>query len=258
MRSELLAALDEARGAWGAVQAAEPGRVGPLAVSGVLADQLVRELAADAQAGAVRVTESPLGASACVRVIAGDPTDDDRAVVRAADAVGTPVVLVQLWPQADWTRPFVLSPHVVECRAGEGFPMREIASRLSEAVERPLGLAAAVPALRDAATAGEIRRSVSRAALLALGGKTRATIGLEQLRLASRLRQLDGAGSAPVSSSILAATAVSVVAAGFALRAAARAAGRVLPRPLANATVAAVGTWALGEAVRRVDLPVGR
>ncbi len=55
-----------------------------------------------------------------VRIIAGDPTPEDEELVRAAATHGVPVVIVELWPQADWTQPFVLSPFVVECRAGRG------------------------------------------------------------------------------------------------------------------------------------------
>jgi|GEM_PF-3923525 len=64
-----------------------------------------------------------------VRIVAGDPSPEDEALVAEAAREGIEVVIVQLWPQADWTRPFVLSPFVVECRAGEGFPVEEIADR---------------------------------------------------------------------------------------------------------------------------------
>ena len=99
-----------------------PESAGPVLVSGMLADQLVRELGRGAEPGAVSVGEGGVGrASVLVRIIAGDPTPEDEQLVRAADGEGVPVVLVQLWPQERWTLPFVLSPFVVECRAGEGF-----------------------------------------------------------------------------------------------------------------------------------------
>ncbi len=84
-----------------------------------------------------------------VHVIAGDPTAEDEALVRAADAHGTPIVLVQLWPQAEWGRPFVLSPFVVECEAGEGFPVSEIGARILEAAEDETVLAARVPLFEE-------------------------------------------------------------------------------------------------------------
>jgi hypothetical protein len=229
----------------------EPGAVG---VSGVLAEQLVRELAAGADPGSVRVVDRPgPGFSVAVRVVAGDPTDEDRAFVVAADRASVPVVLVELWPQADWTPPFVLTPFVVECRAGQGFPVPEIAARIVEAAEDAPGLAARVPALRDAAASRAIRTAVARTALLALRGRSRPLLTLEQLRLVSQLRTLDArvAGGPPTPE--LAATAAGLLAGGFALRQAARRARRALPGPLANAAVAAAGTWLLAEALRRID-----
>ncbi len=90
-----------------------------------------------------------LGAEVVVRVIAGDPTDADDRLVRAADAIGTPVVFVQLWPQANWRAPFVLSPFVVECRAGEGFPVADIARMIARSVANPEALAGRVPVLEQ-------------------------------------------------------------------------------------------------------------
>ena len=65
-----------------------------------------------------------------MHIIAGDPIAADDELVRSANAQELSVVLVELWPQADWTRLFVLTPFVVECEAGHGFPVREIADRL--------------------------------------------------------------------------------------------------------------------------------
>ena len=96
-----------------------PARVGPIVVSGVLADQLAKELRAGAAAGAVVVGDDRQVARAevLVRIIAGDPTPEDTELVREAATQGVPVVVVELWPQEDWTPPFVLSPFVIECRA---------------------------------------------------------------------------------------------------------------------------------------------
>ena len=112
-------------------------------------------------------------------------------------------MLVQLWPQEDWTPPFVLTPFVVECRAGEGFPIREIADRIAEATEDSAALAAAVPTIRDAAWAGAVKQAVARAALIGLAadrfGASRPLISLEQVRMLGRLRrsrlQTSGGGS---------------------------------------------------------------
>jgi hypothetical protein len=233
------------------------GSAGFVSVSGVLADQLARELGAGAEPGAVRVGgDSPHpGAEALVRVIAGDPTEADLAFVREADRRGTPVVLVQLWPQADWARPFVLSPFVVECRAGEGFPVREIADRLVDASDQSPQLAAAVPVLRDSVRAKVVLRSVVRAAALGafVGGRpARPLLTLEQARMVARLDSVGGRAGAALGGepAALAGTLGAVIVTGFALRSVARAARLVLPAPIANVTVAAAGTWALGRAAR--------
>ena len=83
--------------------------------------------------------------------------------MRAADRAGIPVVIVQLWPQADWRAPFVLSPFVVECRTGEGFPVPAIAERIAEAAENPSALAVRVPVL-----APPVEHAVVRSAIVAL------------------------------------------------------------------------------------------
>jgi hypothetical protein len=233
-----------------------PRARGVIGVSGVLADQLARELGAGAEPGAVRVVDEPsFGLAVLVRVIAGVPSEEDRAVVATADRRGVPVVLVQVWPQAERTAPYVLSPFVVECRAGEGFPISEIALRLVEAVDGAPDLAAHVPAIREVAAARALRAAVLRSALLGLSGRSRSALTREQLRLAGELRALAGAEPEGVRPTLV-ATAGAVALAGFALRAAARSLRRVVPAPIANASVAAAGTWALASAVRRLGPPL--
>ena len=232
--------------------------VGVVAVSGTLAEQLARELGRGAAPGAVVVREPPsvAGAEVIVRVIAGDPVHADDALVRAADAVGTPVVFVQLWPQANWRSLFVLSPFVVECRTGEGFPVGDIARAIARSVGHPEALAARVPLLEHPVESSVVVTAVARAALLgAIGtrkrGPARPLITLAQLRMLSSLRAAEGSeGQRELPA---AAVAGATLAASFALRAAARAAGRSLPAPVVNAAVAAAGTWALAELVRRLQ-----
>jgi hypothetical protein len=242
-----------------------PTRVGPIVVSGVLADQLAKELGAGAAAGAVVVgaEQRVAGAEVLVRVIAGDPTEEDESLVRAATTQGVPVVVVELWPQEDWTRPFVLSPFVIECRAGQGFPIRTIADRVAEATEDSAALAAAVPAIADAARAGTVRQAVVRAALIGVAarrfGASRPLISLEQVRMTSRLRRLSSAQEMSDDRVALAATAGAVLACGFVFRRIARSARNVLPDPVAHAAVAAAGTWGLAKAFEAVEshLPPG-
>lgn len=273
----------EARKALATVQDKEAEvPVGLLVVSGTLAEQLARELRAGAVPGAVVVRELDVtskrsgreadvfsdlratgsrasgfrsgaeGAEAVVRILAGDPGDAEDALVREADRLGTPVVFVQLWPQADWSALFVLSPFVIECRAGEGFPVRAIAETVSRAVAHPEALAARVPVLKEPVESSLVRTAVARAALLGVTGARKSSparplITLEQLRMLSSLRAADqpqGRSEIPP-----AAVAAATVAASFVLRALARSAGRSLPAPLVNAAVAAGGTWALAKAL---------
>jgi hypothetical protein len=242
---------------------AHPDPAGPIAVSGMLAEQLAKELSTGARPGSVVVgaQETAKSAEVLVRVVAGDPTDEDEGLVRVADAHGTPVVIVQLWPQADWTRPFVLTPFVVECRTGEGFPIREIADRIVEATDRDATLAADVPAVADASRDTAIRSAVVRAGLTGfLGsrlGVSRSLLALEQVRLLSQLRTSSGAmGDEDLR--VRAGGAAAVLASSFAFRGAARSLRTFLPTPLANAAVAAAGTWALARAVALASAKLDR
>jgi hypothetical protein len=226
--------------------------VGPLVVSGTLAEQLARELRVGAAPGAVVVQErpSPAAAEVVIRVLAGDPGEVEDALVREADRVATPVVFVQLWPQADWGALYVLSPFVIECRAGEGFPVRAIAEMISRALEHPEALAARVPVLKEPVDSSAVRTAIARAALIGATtrkGPTRPLITLEQLRMLSSLRAAEA--SEEKIEIPPAAIAAATVAASFALRALARSMSRSLPVPLVNAAVAAGGTWALAKAL---------
>jgi hypothetical protein len=248
------ALVDEARRVGFAVHGdAQPESAGPLAVSGMLAEQLVKELAAGAEPGRVVVggTESVGRAEVLVRIVAGDPTPEDEELVSSADAHGVPVVMVQLWPQADWTRPFVLTPFVVECKAGQGFPIRLIADRIVDATERDAALASDIPVLAEASRHGAVRSTVVRAGLIGLlgsrSGASRPLLALEQVQLVSRLRNVSGAAGDD-ELRIRAAGAGAVLASSFAFRHVARSLRTVLPTPVANAAVAVAGTWALAKA----------
>jgi hypothetical protein len=253
--------VQEARGLGLAVRAeiSPKSLPGAVVVSGMLADQLAKELAAGAAPGAVVVGAVPVPAHAAVlvRVIAGDPSPEDEALVRAASAASVEVVLVQLWPQADWTRPFVLSPFVVECRAGEGFPIAEIAARIVEAVEHAAALAAEVPTLAAAARAGVVRQAVVRSALIGLVGSklggSRPLLVREQATMVSRLRGVSSGAAVSDEQTVLGGSAAALLASGFALRGFARGAGAGLPRPLVNAAVAAAATWTFARAFQAIE-----
>lgn len=256
----LRALIGEARSVDSALTSqADPSAVGPIGVSGMLADQLAKELSAGAEPGVVVVGGDGLIARAevLVRVVAGDPTAEDDALVRAADADGVPVVVVQLWPQADWTRPFVLTPFVVECRAGEGFPVREIADRIVEAAERGAELASCVPVIAEATRSRLVKNSVIRSALIGLAGSrlgvSRQLLTLEQVRLVSQLRATSAGSAFGDELSVRAGGTAAALATGFALRGLARSVRVVLPAPIAHAAVAAAGTWAIAKAYRAAE-----
>lgn len=235
-----------------------PASPGPVVVSGMLCEQLARELAAGAEPGAVVVDgHSRLeGAEVVVHVIAREPSPTDEALVRAADRNVVPVVLVQLWPQEDWTPPYVLTPFVVECSAGKGFPIEDVARRIAEAAERAPALARRIPVLQDAVTESLVGASVVRSALVGAAGgamgASRPLLALEQVQLLTRLRSMQG-GTGPEGTPVVAGVAAAAIALSFGLRAAARSASRSLPAPLVNAALAAATTWALSELLRRVE-----
>jgi hypothetical protein len=236
-----------------------PSGTGTIGVSGMLAEQLAKELAADATPGAVvphDASRIPV-ADVLVRVIAGEPSQEDEALVRAADRLGTPVVVVQLWPQADWKPPFVLSPFVVECQAGHGFPLDEIADRIFDASEHGPLLGVRIPVLKESISRGLVRRAVLRAAVLGAissgKGPTRPALVLEQVRLLARLRATTTGSAVSEAMPAIAGGVGVALASGFALRSVARTARGVLPAPVANAAVAAGGTWVLAKALHVVE-----
>ena len=252
--------VEEGRGLGFAVRGeASVGHAGPVVVSGMLAEQLAKELGAGAAPGAVMVgSAAPMShASVHVHVIAGDPTPEDEALVRSAADAHVEVVLVELWPQADWTPPFVLSPYVVECRAGEGFPIEEIARRIVEATENATELASRVPVLAAATRSALVKQAVVRAALTGfLGsrlGSSRPQLVREQALTLARLRTVSAGTRVSDETPVLAGGAVGAVVAGLVLREVARRARGVVPAPLAQAAIAAAGTWAIAKAFDAVE-----
>jgi hypothetical protein len=236
---------------------AAPERSGHIVVSGMLCEQLARELGAGAEPGAVMVDGAArlTSAEVLVHVMAAEPSAADEVVVRAADREGVPVVLVQLWPQEEWTPPFVLTPFVVECRAGQGFPIDEIAARIADASAHSLGLARRVPVLHEVVTNRLVTMSTLRSALAALAARksgARPILALEQVRTLTRLRSLEhdaGRDELPAA----AGAAAGALALSFLLREVARRARETLPAPAVDAALAAGTTWALAQAVRRLD-----
>ncbi len=96
---------------------------GPLLVTGVLAEQLARELRAGGDPELVRTEGDPSGAAALVRVLAGAASETDEEMLRAATRALVPVVAVQT-ADDQVALPYVLPEDVVPCRPGSGFPTR--------------------------------------------------------------------------------------------------------------------------------------
>jgi hypothetical protein len=261
VRRTLFAAALEARNlVYGLREERRVSRVGPVIVSGMLAEQLAKELGSGAAPGAVVVGDEPRGTRApvAIRVIAGDPSEEDDRFVREAERADIPVLVVQLWPQASWREPYVLSPFVVECKAGEGFPIRTIAHLIATAADDPVSVAARIPVLEAPVERIAKRDAIVRSALVGATvgrkGAARPLLALEQVGLIARLRALDDAEARKRDQlPVVAGTAAAVIAASYGFREVARAARGRLPGRLADATVAAAGTWLVAEVVRRLE-----
>lgn len=254
----LRALVGEARELRSALDESGPEAFGTVLVSGMLAEQLARELGRGAEPGSVRAESvgAPQAGDVCVHVFAGEPGEAEDALVASAGRVEAPVVLVQLWPQEDWTPPYVLSPFVVECRPGAGFPVGDIAARIVDALDPGSSLPERVPMLAVARERRAVRGAVARAAVIGLlGGRGRAArplITLEQARLLGRLRPVPEEALGGRGEAVAAATVGALEAWGLLLRGVARRARAVVPRRLADAAIAAGGTFALAEAAKAV------
>jgi uncharacterized protein (DUF697 family) len=225
----------------------------PLLVTGALAEQLAQELARGAKAGAVRTDGRAEDAAVLVRVLAGEPTEEDVAAARAAAREGVPVVAVQTSGDAGTELPYVLATDVVVCPPGAGFPVEAILERVAERLgEHGTSLAARVPALREPLCA-ELIESFSRrngvlGAAIFVPGADFPVLTLNQLRLVLRIAAAHGV---EIDQSRLPEVA-GTVAVGFGCRAAARRLLGTVPAPswAVKGAVAYTGTRAVGEAAR--------
>jgi hypothetical protein len=231
---------------------------GPLLVTGLLAEQLARELRAGGEPGLVHTSGEPARAAAVVRVVAGAATAEDERTMREATRALVPVVAVQTAARSV-RLPYVLAEDVVECPPGSGFPVDEIADRLAAALGRDgAPLAAALPVLRDAVA----RRSVTDGALAAASlaafgagaGPRLPVLALAQARMLSDLSVTSGAETAGAGPETAARDVGVPLAAAIGTGLAGRELVRRLPVRvrLLDALVAAGATLALGTAFRRI------
>jgi uncharacterized protein (DUF697 family) len=225
----------------------------PLAVSGVLAEQLQKELVRGGSPAAVRVGMPVEDAGALVRVLPGQPTAEDEAELRAAKRARVPVVAVQTGT-GTFDVPYVLATDVVVVPPGSGFPVEEIARALAHRLdERGPGLAARLPVLREP-VCDELIDSFSRkngllGVAIFVPGADLPVLTLNQLRLVLRIASAHGV---EIDQQRL-PEVLGTVAAGFGFRAVARQALGSLPLApwVVKGAVAYAGTRALGEAAVR-------
>ena len=228
----------------------------PLALGGAvsLVEALRRELGREGDASALRDArpETIAGAAALVFVVAGDLTDEDERLLRAADTANVPIVV--LGPDPRTPIPYVLATDVLPLRPGEGFPLDDLARLLAAKVdEDATALAARLPALRrgvaDALIARFARQNGLLAAAIFVPGVDYPVLTLNQLRLVLRLaaaygHELDQQRLPEI---------LGVVGAGLGFRAIARQAVGVIPVAgwAIQGGVAYGGTRAIGEAAIR-------
>ncbi len=228
---------------------------GHLAIAGpaALTESLRRDLARDADPGAVRVGTHD-GAAVLVYVLAAAPTEDDLAALKAADKARIPIVAVLAGPELDDRVPYVLATDVVRTEAGAGFDVAEIARVVAgKLAEGGTPLAARVPALRDAVVANLVDRfsrvNGTVGALVFVPGADMPVITLNQIRLVLRIAHAHGIGVGQER----APEVLAVLGSGFALRTLARQAVGLVPFAgwAVKAGVAYGGTRAIGEAAKR-------
>jgi uncharacterized protein (DUF697 family) len=169
----------------------------PLQVSGLLAEQLAKELRAGGDASLVRVGGDPALAAVLVLVLAGEAGDEERELLRAADRASTPIVAVQTGRDADLDVPYVLATDVVPSPPGSGFPVPEIAAVLAVRLgEDGTGLAARLPVLREPVCRALIASFSRRNAVLSAGifvpGADFPVLTTNQLRLVLRIAAAHG------------------------------------------------------------------
>jgi uncharacterized protein (DUF697 family) len=228
---------------------------GPLVVEGppALAESLRRDLAQGSRPGSVR-GGSPRGADAFVLVLAGPVGEREEEQLKLANRSRVPTVAVLAGPELEPRVPYVLATDVVRARAGEGFPVDEIAARVAARLaEQGSSLAARVPVLRPAVSKHLIDTFSRRAALVGaavfIPGADHPVIALGQIRMVMRLAEAHGLELDQRRAPEL----LGVVGAGYAWRGLARQALRYVPVAGfgVRATMAYTGTRAIGEAATR-------
>jgi uncharacterized protein (DUF697 family) len=169
----------------------------PIQVSGILAEQLARELAAGGEARFVRVGGDPAHAAVLVLVLAGQPSPEDEELLRKASRARTPAIAVQTGRDANLDVPYVLATDVVPCPLGAGFPVGDIATHIAARLgELGTGPAARLPVLREPVcrhlTESFARKNGILAAAIFIPGADFPVLTLNQIRLVLRIAAAHG------------------------------------------------------------------
>jgi uncharacterized protein (DUF697 family) len=232
----------------------------PIVVTGPLAPQLIRALADGGDTALVREGDGHEDAAVLVCVLAGDPSSQQRAVMRAATRRGTPLVAVQTGTPREI--PYVPALDVVDCPPGQGFPVASIAA----AIARVGGGAASshaggLPVLRDPVVRALLGRSAARAAAIAAWSSSRGShlplILAVQMRLLREVSAVTGTADRETPS-VAGVPLRPELGLAIAFGLAGRSLLRALPSrgPATRAAVAAGATLALGAiAAARGSMP---
>ena len=226
-----------------------------IAISGPGAEDLATALAADGDRGATSVDGTPATAALALRLIDGDPSEDDRAVLRRLGKAGTPVIVVRRGGSG--RVPHVLADDVVDVDLDPLQAITEIATAIARAAgPAGLSLAARLPMLRTPVSRRLIATtSLANAALagLARGAQPQLPLlALAQTRMLLLLGVTRGATLPRDPKGLVRAAAPSLVAA-LGTGIGARACVRRLQGggPIVRAAVAYGGTRALGTLLLR-------
>ena len=226
----------------------------PLLVTGLLADQLARELAAGGDAAAVRSGGRPDDVAALLYVIGDDVTEEDERVLKLAHRARVPTIVVAAGRGVPLRIPFVLATDVVRVEPGHGFPVDAIARAVADKLgEQATSLARRLPVLRSAACAHLIesfsRKNGLIGAAVFIPGVDLPVLTLHQIRMVLRICAAYGLEVDRERAPELIAT----IGAGLGFRALARELLDFVPVLgwIVKGAVAYAGTRALGEAAVR-------
>jgi uncharacterized protein (DUF697 family) len=226
------------------------GLTAPITVSGPGARELAAALAAGGDPAAVAVDGDPLQAAIAIRLVEGEPSDAESAVLRRIARAGTPLLVVRRGGGGHIAH--VLPVDVLEI--GSDLPVADIAGAIARAAsDNGPSLAARLPLLRPAVMRQLIMMTALTNAAIAgspfLKQAHLPLLTLAQIRMVLQLGRSLG-DVLPRDPQAFAVAAGPAFAGSLAMGLGARALVRRLPLrgPIVRAAVAYAGTRALGAA----------